>query len=160
MSSCWNIRNRSNQFSPNWNICDAFHLKDVLFFSYLFHKRRSNLQREARSHTTCSYHLLIPSKPLWVRVLLEASSTRATVPPGHSLLCSTEHAPSTPLLLLLPRRLPTPSAWCGNGHTQTQHGPPTCPHAHRHVNTQPHTHSRGTIWLSAVCPPAPPTQLS
>ena len=57
-----------------------------------------------------------------------------------ALLCSTEHAHSSPLLLLLLlRMLPTPWAWCCNGHTQTHTHKSThmstCPQACKHTHT-------------------------
>lgn len=73
-----------------------------------------------------------------------------------SIHCSA-HAHSTPLLLLLLlRRLPTPWAWCCNGHTHTNthtRSPPTCPHAHRRVNT--HAVKGQSGFLLSVLQPSP-----
>lgn len=88
---------------------------------------------------------------LWVEDVCKVSSGSLYICCRHRLCrlaihCSaTEHAHSTPLLLvLLLRMLPTPWAWCCNGHTHKRthtHSPPTCPHAHRHVNTHTNTHT-------------------
>ena len=37
--------------------------------------------------------------------------------------------------------------------------PQACKHTQTHTHTHTHTHRQGTIWLSAACPPAQPTQL-